>query len=81
MGCVICNIFAGCFPPLGKYADDEQYLKELKEEMCNDIAIGHPEMVARINEICKASASLKRTQESVCVPRSQSTEYQNTEEK
>jgi hypothetical protein len=33
--------------------DDEQYLKELKEEICNDIAICHPEMVTRINEICK----------------------------
>lgn len=50
--------------------DDEQYLSELKEEICNDIAICHPEMVTRINEICKSAASLKRTQESVCVPRS-----------
>jgi hypothetical protein len=61
MGCIICNIFAG-IPPLMATGDGEQYLKELKEEMCNDIAIGHPEMVARINEICKASASIKRTQ-------------------
>ena len=60
MGCIICNILAG-IPPMVE-DDDEQYLSELKEEMCNDIAIGHPEMVTRINEICKAAASLKRTQ-------------------
>lgn len=61
MGCIICNILAG-IPPVVEDGDDEQYLKELKEEICNDIAIGHPEMVTRINEICKSAESLKRTQ-------------------
>ena len=50
MGCVICNIFAG-IPLLVDDAYDERRVNELKEEMCNDIAVCHPEMVTRINEI------------------------------
>ncbi len=57
MGCIICNIFAGIPPTIGG-VNDEQLINELKEEMCNDIAIGHPEMVDRINEIQAAFAGM-----------------------
>lgn len=45
MGCLVCNILS-----------DHQYrlrdsVDELKEELCYDIAIHHPEMVKRINEL------------------------------
>jgi len=55
MGCIICNM-------LHEIEDEdpiieERLTKELKEEICNDIAVCHPEMVTRINEICKSAAS------------------------
>ena len=52
MGCVICNILSG-IPPMVENGDDAQRIIELKEEICNDIATGHPEMVNRIQELCK----------------------------
>jgi len=54
MGCVICNILAGIPPVID--GDNEQHANELKEELCNDIAIGHPEMVTRINKIVVEAA-------------------------
>ena len=50
MGCIICNLLAG----ISIAADEDDYkqrIPELKEEICNDIAVGHPEMVTRINQI------------------------------
>ena len=42
MGCRICNI-------LNEVDDDIR--KQVKEEICNDIAVNHPEMYDRIQEI------------------------------
>lgn len=64
MGCIICNILEieGRKPDYEKCIAcvdvdnterDEQLVKEIIEEMCNDIAINHPEMVKRIHEIVK----------------------------
>jgi len=49
MGCIICNILIQ--DPLTEGGTNNQQVDELKEEMCNDIAIHHSEMVIRINEI------------------------------
>jgi len=51
MGCIICNILIQ--DPLTDGGTNEQQVAELKEEICNDIAVYHSEMVARINEIRK----------------------------
>lgn len=62
MGCIICNILEieGRKPDYEKCIAcvdvdnterDEQLVKEIIEEMCNDIAINHPEMVKRIHVI------------------------------
>ena len=31
----------------------EEYKEDLKNEICNDIAVNHPEMVEKINQIYK----------------------------
>lgn len=64
MGCIICNILeiSGRYMSYEKCKEcarveetelDMQLVAEEKEEMCNDIAINHPEMVKRILEIFK----------------------------
>ena len=42
MGCRICNILD---------AVDEDIREQVIEEICNDIAVNHPEMFRRIREI------------------------------
>ena len=49
MGCIICNILIQ--DSLTEGGTNEQQVDELKEEICNDIAVCHPEMVTLINEI------------------------------
>ncbi len=67
MGCIICNIlelFAKMedrefekivnrkrYKYLNSEKEIEEYKEALKNEICNDIAINHPEMVERINQI------------------------------
>jgi len=51
MGCIICNILIQ--DSLTEWGTNEQQVAELKEEICNDIAVYHSEMVDRINEIRK----------------------------
>jgi len=62
MGCVICNLLAihGRNVPYEKCKEcakfektdiDEVLMGEVKEELCNDIAVYHSEMVKRIMEI------------------------------
>ncbi|RLG09682.1 hypothetical protein DRN73_09490 [Candidatus Pacearchaeota archaeon] len=69
MGCIICNIlelFAKMkdkefekiinrkkYKHLNSEKEIEKYKEALKNEICNDIAINHPEMVKRINQIYK----------------------------
>jgi hypothetical protein len=45
MGCVVCNIVRDHRHRLTSSVD------EIKEELCYDIAVHHPEMVQRINDL------------------------------
>ena len=49
MGCIICNIYQETLERYGKKCADAE-----QEEICNDIAVYHPELVKRINEIRNA---------------------------
>ena len=67
MGCIICNIlelFAKMedrefekivnrkrYKYLNFKKEIEEYKEDLKNEICNDIAVNHPKMVEKINQI------------------------------
>ena len=75
MGCIICNIlelFAKMkdrefekivnrkrYKYLNSEKEIEKYKEDLKNEICNDIAVNHPEMVERINQIYKKHSKEK----------------------
>lgn len=68
MGCIICNILEieGRSPDYEKCkacvdvddtAVDLELVGAIKEEICNDIAVNHPEMAKRIREIHEKAKS------------------------
>jgi hypothetical protein len=70
MGCIICNLFEiwgrnPSYEKCKKCVDventgrNEKLVVELAEELCNDIAVNHPEMVARIMEIVQEKIAHK----------------------